>query len=1017
MKQVKPASRSSASAWISVTGGVVLAALLAPNANAQEAPAGDQPAPTIEVEPVTPPTPIAPAEIDPTEEATDPAPAPAPATEPPPGETTVPTPAEAAGAAEPPAEEAPAAKGTVGVKGRVIDAETNAPITDATVEVVKGGQGSTVTDANGEYMLDLAPGKYELRVASDLYQGIRVRGVVVKRGGIFKFDAKLFPDPGAVEQIVVIGKPDPRTESAGLEKRKRSAKVEDTISAQEIARSPDSNAGDAVKRVVSATIVDGKYVYIRGLGGRYSIALLNGVPLPSPDPDNPAVPLDLFPASLLANLTVVKSYSADLPGTFAGGALLIETNTYPENFELKLKLSGGYDSASTFKDMHTYAGGSTDWLGFDDGTRALPDSVPRDRPLTGQGSMTTREENAAIARDFDNNWTVYDETARPNFSLSAQLGDTVRAGGKKVGYLGSVQYGQKFQVRQFDNQRARLDNDVIVGRDPADITRGEQTVSWGALGNVGVEMNANHSLSLLTLFSRAADDRAFLDEGNVDNTDYQKSRLQYSVRQLSFTQLAGSHRFPGAGALELRWQANYALTSRDEPDTRDMFYQFTPADDGSGNLVRYFIETPLSGERQYNELSDVSGGGGVDFTLPFDNGSFKLGATAQDSTRNSDARRIGYKSAPNASGQAKALGPDEIFDPSRMGTDWLLTERTQADDGYEASRLITSVYAIGDYKIIEPLRLILGVRFEHGEQSLAAGSSILTATMDDAVDRSDDDWLPSAAVVYSLTSKMNLRASGSRTLARPQFRELAPFDYYDFTRRRSITGNPHLENTTIDNGDVRWEYFPAERAVFAASAFYKHFTNPIELVTINPSNDGKFLNTGHSIDPNAPVADNDGAVVMGIELEARGNYGLISEALKEFRSAANLTLIDSEVDFGENKGSQTSAKRPLQGQSRYIFNVDLGWLSTDQRFEVTVLYNVFGRRLAEVGISGMPDVYEDSFHRVDFSASAKLPQELKLKIGGTNLFDQDVVVMQGPIVIQTYSPGVALTASLEWAPK
>ncbi len=993
VKQVKAASRSSL-AWLSLTGGAVLVAALAPHALAQE-PGGEvAPAPSLDA-------------------GVETAPAPAEVTNGADGGVVpeAPAPVDVAPAPAPEPTPAAPAHGTVGVKGRITDSDSGAPLVGATIEVIHGGTGETSTDADGNFFLDLPPGRYELRISADLYRGVRVKGVTV-RGGATSVNAKLGYDPNAIEQVVVYGKADIRTESAGLERRKRSAKVEDTISAQEIARSPDSNAGEAVKRVVSATIVDGKYVFIRGLGGRYSITLLNGVPLPSPDPDNPAVPLDIFPASLLANLTVVKSYSADLPGTFSGGALLIETNTYPESFEFKLKVSGNFDSSSTGKDMLTYEGGSTDALGFDDGTRSLPSAAPKRSTVNvdAMGGMT-REQNTVLAKSFDNVWTLDTRTARPNFGLSAQLGDTLHARGKKIGYLATVTYGQKLSVRRFQVAKTNLDNGVLIPVEEATIDRGEESINWGALANVGVEFDRNHSLSLFGLYSRGADDRGLFEQGkNADEDPYEKTRLWYSVRQLGFTQLTGNHHFKW---FDLHWQGNLSATTRNEPNLRDILYTFPSSQMGR----RYLTETPLSGERQYNDLSDYSQGAGLDVSVPASRVNVKIGTTFQNNTRTFTARRLGYTSINLNDVEARYLPPDQIFDPDLMGAKWQLSERTQDHDSYKAERLVASVFALADYKIVEPLRLIAGLRFEYADQSLRTANPVDANAKREQNARTDGDLLPGASLVYSLMTGMNLRASYSQTLARPQFRELAPFLYYDFTRRRSVTGNAELVNTSVQNADLRWEFFPGEREVLAVSAFYKNFKDPIELVIVNPSNDGLYLNAGYPVNPMKPKAETDGANVYGLEFELRGGFGRFSKRLKNFRGATNLTLIRSEIDFGVNKGSQTSAKRPLQGQSPYIFNLDAGWQSSDQRFEITFLYNIFGTRLTEVGLNDIPDIYEQAFHRLDFSASARLPADLRLKLTATNLLNEDVLVTQGPVEIQRYTPGFALGAALEWAPK
>jgi hypothetical protein len=314
------------------------------------------------------------------------------------------------------------------------------------IEQLGGAGASATTDDDGRFTLALPRGSYTLRVRGELYQVRRVRNVLV-RGGLTSLDVALRLDDLAVEEVVVEAEPDRKSEAANLAERRRSATVQDAVSAQEMSRTPDASAGDAVKRVVSATVVGGRYVFVRGLGGRYSTTLLNGVVLPSPDPDSTAVPLDLFPAALVANLTVVKSYTPDLPGAFAGGDLVIQTNTYPQDFEVKAKVSMSGDSVSTFRDRLDYRGGSTDWLSFDDGTRALPGEVPTDRPLRVGSTGVDAATAERVGEAFQNVWNPTAQSVRPNLGLSAQVGDTLRDQcGRIYGYLATVNYGYKQAV-------------------------------------------------------------------------------------------------------------------------------------------------------------------------------------------------------------------------------------------------------------------------------------------------------------------------------------------------------------------------------------------------------------------------------------------------------------------------------------------------------------------------------------------------------------------------------------------
>ncbi len=925
----------------------------------------------------------------------DPSLTPTPLPDPLPTPTPTPLP-DPAPIPEPPPDESPS---TLGIRGTVVDADTGTPLGGVTIEVI-GGAARTTTDDDGVYSLAVPRGTYTLRVLAELYQGRRVRGVIVK-GGFTKLDVKIRLDADAVEEVVIEAEPDRRSEAANLQERKRSATVQDAVSAQEISRSPDSSAGDAVKRVVSATVVGGRYVFVRGLGGRYSTTLLNGVVLPSPDPDSSAVPLDLFPAALVANLTVVKSYTPDLPGAFAGGDLVIQTNSYPTEFELKVKASGAFDTESTLRDRPTYAGGSTDWLSFEDGTRALPSSVPTDRPLRVGMNGVDAPTAERVGEDFQNVWNLRSGTARPNFGLGAQIGDTLKdACGRKLGYLATVSYGHKEATQTGQVSAVRIAEGELGIREQLDSVIGTASTTLSGLANVGIELGPHHAFSLFSLYTRSADDRAQLVTGfsESDNQNIEARRLQFVTRAMSFTQLTGRHTLPDARNLRLEWEGNIAFIERDEPDTRDI--QFDILDDGR----RRFQNGPGSGEHFFSNLADTTAGLGASALLPLADVELKVGAMAQRSDRDFSARRFRFNLV-GSDPDVVFLDPEEMLSPEHIGRDFRIEERTLQADVYQASSTLAGAYAMVDLTRFEPFRLVGGLRYERNTLELTPGSPYaITMQPEPGIDRTDAHFMPAVNAIYALRDDMNLRAGYSFTLARPQLRELAPFLFFDFVRRRAVSGNVNLRDTRIHNVDGRWEYFPAERSVLALSVFAKQFRDPIESVIVNVSQgDVSYANAA-------------GATLRGVEVEARGSLSFVHPSLSAFHGTANLTLVDSAIELGPEAAAQTNQTRPLQGQSNFVTNLDLGWERKSTGTDLSLLYNVFGARIAEVGIEGLPDVYEQAFHRVDLSGSQSLPRNLKLKLSVTNLLNRAVVVDQGGFTVQKYQPGVAASASLEWSP-
>lgn len=887
--------------------------------------------------------------------------------------------------------------GFTGIHGRVVDETNGEGLIEATVKVVTGAQKQSLTDLDGNYRLALPPGKYDLRVFYDVYQGRRITGVVVTQGKATKLDVALSADVGAVQEVVVEARSDRRAEGALLQERKKAAAVSDAISAQEISRTPDSSASDAVKRVVSATVVDGRYVLLRGLGGRYSTTLLNGALLPSPEPDEPSVPLDLFPTALLANLNVVKSYTADLPGTFGGGTLLIETNTYPSQFEFKPRITLGGDTVTTGQERNTQPASGLEWLGFAGSQRRLPDAIPTEHELGANGESPEALEQQW--ESFPNVWRARRKTALPNLGLSASVGDTLRFGNSRMGYLASANYGHKESTQVSSFGRASFDeNGQFIRNDDASVTQGTETANLSGLASVGYQLDRDNELTAFSLYTRGTDTRTVTSAGidSLKGDRYEGSRLQFIVRQLSFNQLRGFHRLGLLGDAEVDWQANLSRVDRDEPDTRDSLYSdslSTP----TGSLS--FPNQANSGERFFADLGETSGGGSVNLTVPFTDVRLKVGGLAQLSGRDFRARRFRYSIVPSQEVD-RSLPPEQLFGAEQLGAGMRLRESTRPDsDAYDASLAIFAGYVTADVTPTEALRLVGGVRLETSQQELTALDQFTNAEASrNEVDYLD--WLPSFNAIYALTPAVNLRAGYSYTLARPTFRELAPFAFYDFIRRRNVSGNPALKQTRIHNVDTRVECFVGDNEVLAASAFYKRFENPIErVINSEGAGDLSFENAA-------------GADTYGLELEGRASLARITDALRAFRLGANLTLIRSEIDLGTLQGLQTSAKRPLQGQSPYVVNVNLGYERPESGTEVALLYNVYGRRISEVGINTLPDVYEQAFHRVDLALTQRLSAATQLKLTASNLLDSKVTLQQGDVTLFQYRPGIAFSASL-----
>jgi outer membrane receptor protein involved in Fe transport len=458
-----------------------------------------------------------------------------------------------------------------------------------------------------------------------------------------------------------------------------------------------------------------------------------------------------------------------------------------------------------------------------------------------------------------------------------------------------------------------------------------------------------------------------------------RAYVSSSVRSLAFGQLVGEHRL-AEGGTTLTWQGNIARTAQHEPDTRDLLR--TQTADG-----RYAIDHGSgSAERLFADLGDTSGGGGADVSVPLGGIKLKAGASLSRSARTYQARRFHF----DVTGDAIYEDPETAMASDSMS----MIEATLPTDGYVATRTIGAGYALADAAATDKLRVLGGARFEQSDLDVGLDSRIdLMVAPTPHTRHATRDVLPAVNTVYALTPSTNLRAAYALTVVRPNFREIAPALYYDYVRRRAIGGNPDLLETRIHNADLRWETFLGESEVLAASVFAKHFLHPIEQ-TIEDAGDGQ--NVGFA---NAAAANS-----YGVELEARVSLARVTAALAGFTAGGNLSLIGSRIDL-------MGASRPLQGQSPYVANADLGYAA--KLLKIDLLYNVFGRRIEEVGTGGAGNVYEEPVHRLDLAVSRQLQKHTKLKLAASNLLDQRVVRSQNGVEILSYRPGIAAFASIE----
>ncbi|HJL17811.1 MAG TPA: TonB-dependent receptor [Sandaracinaceae bacterium LLY-WYZ-13_1] len=909
-----------------------------------------------------------------------------------------------------------------GIRGRIVDSQTGEGLPDAVVIArSRRTMENTITNETGGYVLVVPRGRYSVLSYTDLYHGARMPRVIVRRGRFTDLTLTLDPiDAEAVaEEVEIVYRADTSSAAAQDQLRAASSGIGEGMGSEQMSQSGASDAGSAARSVVGVSL-EGTNLNIRGLGGRYTLVLLNGVQLPSTDPDAPSVDLDLFPTSVIDNLQVSKAFLPNLPANFAGGVLDIRTVRFPQEFTFQLAAGVGFNSLSTFQEHLTYQGGDLDWLGFDDGTRDFPQGLDERLTVSRSGEYNTREALEEAAEQFPNTWQYQRQTAAPPFSVGGVIGDSVDLGeGNRLGYLLTVDYDYA-QLRGlgFSSPRPQFGtDDQLEAFNEYDVELGQENVALSSLGTASLELGQDDVISYVTLFNRSMTDETQRQVGvsgelggNVD-----RWQLQYVARMMWFNQLRGDHRNLFGSRMRLRWGLYGSYATREEPDRRTVTYG------PQGSLTDRWLEKSQSGERFYSDLEQLDFGGTLDFRFPLWSQAWgDVGAHLRTSTRGFENRRLRMLQDPSNMDPEVYLRPvEELFSEEGIGTWTRIQEFTRETDSYSANQNYLAAYAMLETPMGDRVTLQGGARLEVFQQFVSSFSPFPSERMDaeenpdedeeddTTTDRVDVDVLPGAALRFELLDGMYLRAAYGMTVARPNIRELAPYAYYDFIRDRNISGNSELNRTLIQNADVRWEWFFGEGEIIALSAFYKYFDQPIELQILNQMTyDSEFIN--------ANLAHN-----VGGELEFRFNFRHFHEALDLLSFNGNFTLIWSTVELPEELSGSVRSQRPLVGQSPYVANLSLAVDEPDSGLRASVVYNLTGPRITDVGTRVgdriLPDIQRAPFHSLDLVVSWQFIEHLQLKLKLKNLLFQSQEFYQGDFLTQRVEPGMSASLTLRYS--
>jgi outer membrane receptor protein involved in Fe transport len=815
-----------------------------------------------------------------------------------------------------------------------------------------------------------------------------------------------FAQPPEIEEISVIGQFVP-------DEKRGTDQIANVVGGEEFTRTGDSNIAESLKRISGLSTVGGKYVYVRGLGERYSTTLLNGAILPSPEPINRVVPMDLFPTAVLDSVLVQKTYSAAYPSEFGGGVLQMRTKKSTDDFFFNLSSSLGMTGNTTFKDGYTLSGGDRDWLGYDDGFREAPQvlqeatandqELRRLSPFTGVGVPV--ETLQAVGRSFNNQYTPSVEDAPVDIDMSASLGNSHELGssGAKLNYMAAVDYSNSWQTNEIERNTWVPSNSGLTQQEGLMYRGTENSIDISSIVSAGLDFNDNHNVRLTSVLLRKTDDLVARTSGFTEAaSDLEITEIEWIERELFSNQLQGDHFFPEFNELAINWRYSHIKAERDSPDEREYRYdsgEFSSRVDG--NL------------RNFSVLDDTADDFGLDLSMVF-YGPLNSMITTQagyvyaEKERESEIRRFGFAFVgPIANDPDLLVLPmEQILAAENISPEgFQIREITRPTDNYEANNELEAFYAQVEFNFDERFRFTFGGRQEDFYQR-ADTFDLFSPEQGITSELEQNEFLPAFSATF-IHYDHQFRAAYSETVSRPDFRELSPAAFTNPETGKEIVGNPDLLITDIKNYDFRWEWYFAFSDYMSLGLFYKEFSNPIEQSIVSPV-DRK------STYINAQAAEN-----KGIEYEIYKRLDFLGEGFfnglgEDLYVQGNVAFIDSEVTIrAEDQNSLTSLSRPMQGQSDWLFNAQIGYEPMSGT-TATLLYHYYGERIAEVGIEGAPDLIEQPFGELNFVFIKELADNWTTTLKARNILDERSEITQDGNVTTGYNKGRQLSLQLDY---
>jgi len=846
-----------------------------------------------------------------------------------------------------------------------------------------------------------------------------------------------------MEEVVATGTRLKGTATAVLEERKNQAFVADILGAEQIARTGDGDAASALRRVTGLTLVDGKFIYVRGLGERYSSTQLNGASVPSPDPTRNVIPLDLFPASIIESLSVQKSYSPSMPASFGGGNVDIRLKSIPAEQILNFSLSAGYNTENSGNALD-YAGGGNDWLGKDDGTRAVPQAI-QDR-WNARQFMDGLEQSDAVAlfSQVNRDYNVVSESVDPDMGANFSFGDSYdlnedfRAGFLlSSGYNASTRVSEEYELEQAD----RIGDNIALTRFFDEIDRTEYSVKWSTMLNLGIDFRRNHRIDYSFIALNDTRDEVREKFGNTENLTVNEGvrlrdiDIEYEERRMYTNQIKGMHTFPELDFLGFDWRYSLGRSLRYAPGNLNARFVISDAnEDGIFDDVNEIalIDAQTAARYTFQNLHDRLENYGFNFTMPVTLGRWdielKTGADFVEKFREAENRRfdvntLAFEDRSLLAGRNfgdifsdEALQNASFIDAANRA---LIRDTVAPGDDYIAAQKIDAYYFEGDFFFDNKWRITGGVRWEDFRQAVVPFDPRTNQIdLEDEDDRSqlafqEDKFYPALALTYIMDDEMQFRVSAGKTVVRPDLREVSSARYIDPLTEFPVSGTPGLRTTEILNYDIRWEWYRDNGNNLSVGLFYKDMDSPIETVQ-SPAQDGP---------PLIRIANAETGEVYGVEIEFLQGLEFIGDGIWDnLFTSGNITISDSEivldrqnvVDQTGVSTSVTNLVRRLTGHSEYVVNFQVGYDSDNGEHSGSLVYNVFGERILIPGIDGFDDDFEQPFHSLDVVYKYYPDFNSTITFSAQNILNQDVELEFEGVVRRSETRGVSFSLAYKY---